>query len=82
MGGVVRGAVVAALKNFDESMKVQNVMVVKASFRLPNRNAYVERSIQTIQQECTHHFVICGTRHFDCLLELFAKGKKPCEANT
>ncbi len=34
----------------------------------PNTNAYVERFIQTIQQECLDHFVILGQRHFDHLV--------------
>jgi putative transposase len=54
-------------KNFDDVMKKQNVGVVNTSFWAPNMNAYVERFIQTIQQECTDHFVICGTKHFDYL---------------
>ena len=58
-------------KNFDDVMKMQKVQVVNTSFRAPNMNAYVERFIQTIQLECTDHFVICGTRHFDYLCKEF-----------
>jgi hypothetical protein len=38
--------------------------VRKTAFRSPNTNAFVERFIQTIQQEC----VILGQRHFDYLV--------------
>jgi putative transposase len=36
-------------------------------FRAPNLNAYVERVIQSIQQECLDHFAILGTKHLDHL---------------
>lgn len=40
----------------------------KTAFRAPKTNAYVERFIQTIQQECLDHFVILGERHFNYLV--------------
>ena len=36
----------------------------ETAFRAPNTNPYVERFIQTIQQECLDHFVIIGQQHF------------------
>jgi putative transposase len=33
--------------------------------RAPNMNAYVERFVQAIQQECLDQFIIFGTEHFD-----------------
>lgn len=37
----------------------------------PNLQAYVERFIQTIGQECLDHFVILGQRHFNHLVREF-----------
>jgi putative transposase len=34
-------------------------------------NAYAERFVQTIQDECLDHFIVCGTRHFDYLCREF-----------
>ncbi len=71
VGQITRDNDGAYSKNFDEMMKKQRVGVVNTSFRAPNMNAYVERFIQTIQLECTDHFVICGTKHFDYLCKEF-----------
>lgn len=30
---------------------------------------YAESFIQSIQQECTDHFIVCGKRHFDYLVK-------------
>jgi putative transposase len=71
VGQITRDNDGAYSKNFDEVMKKQRVGVVNSSFRAPNMNAYVERFIQTIQLECTDHFVICGNKHFDYLCNEF-----------
>lgn len=42
-------------------------------FRSPNLNAYVERFIQTLQQECLDHFLVFGTRHMDYLLREYVE---------
>lgn len=35
------------------------------AFRSPNTNAFVERFIHSIGQECLDRFVICGEQHMD-----------------
>ena len=54
-------------KALDDDLEKAKVEVRKTAFRSPNTNAYVERFIQTIQQECLDHFVVLGQRHFDYL---------------
>jgi putative transposase len=54
-------------KAVDRDLKENRITVCKTAFRAPNTNAYVERFIQTVQQECLDHFVILGQRHFDHL---------------
>lgn len=52
----------------DADLAKRHIEVRKCAFRSPNTNAYVERFIQTIQQECLDHFVILGQQHFDYLV--------------
>lgn len=54
-------------KSFDESFSVGKRNVKVTAFRSPNTNAFVERFIQSIQQECLDHFVVFGKGHFDFL---------------
>ena len=54
-------------RSFDAAMKRSHVRVVPNAYRSPNTNAYVERFIQSISQECLDRFVIFGERHMDQL---------------
>jgi putative transposase len=40
---------------------------IRNGYRTPNLNAFVERFIQSLQQECLDHFLVMGLRHFDHL---------------
>ncbi|MEX0936956.1 MAG: integrase core domain-containing protein [Pirellulales bacterium] len=50
---------------FDDALRRRHVKVLKTQFRAPN--AYVERFVQSIKQECLDHFVIFGAQHMDVL---------------
>jgi transposase InsO family protein len=52
---------------FDKALRRKRVKVSKTQFRSPNMNAYVERFVQSIKQECLDHFFIFGTQHLDAL---------------
>jgi putative transposase len=52
----------------DADLARAEIEVIETAFRAPNTNAFVERFIQTIQQECLDHFVVLGQRHFDYLV--------------
>ena len=52
----------------DEAFERRGVRVIKLPVQAPNLNAYAERFIQTIQNECLDHFMIFGRRHFDYLV--------------
>jgi putative transposase len=52
---------------FVETLKRNRVKRRRISFKAPNLNAYAERFIQTIGQECLDKFLIFGLRHFDHL---------------
>jgi putative transposase len=52
---------------FFDILQRLRVKRIRNQFRAPNLNAYVERVIQSMQQECLDHFIIMGTRHLDHL---------------
>lgn len=54
--------------SFDQILEGANLEVKLSSYRSPNTNAFVERFIQTLQQECLDYFVVFGQRHMDHLV--------------
>ena len=54
--------------SFDDVLKAGNVKVQKSAFRSPNTVAFVERFIQTLQQECLDYFVVFGEQHMNHLV--------------
>src|SRR5436190_2441236 len=52
---------------FFATLQRSRVQRIRNQFGAPNLNAYVERAIQSIQQECLDHFIILGTKHLDHL---------------
>jgi putative transposase len=46
--------------SFDEAFSCGKRDIEISAFRSPNTNAYVERFIQSLQQECLDHFVVFG----------------------
>jgi len=57
--------------SFDEILSSDQGEVKEAAFRSPNTNAFVERFIQTIQQECLDYFIVFGQEHMDHLVNEF-----------
>ena len=55
-------------ETFDTVMGDAGVEVVKVAYKAPNMNAYIERFVQSIQQECLDKFIAFGREHFDCLI--------------
>lgn len=52
-------------KAVDKALRSKHVKVKVNQFRSPNTNAFVERFVQSIQQECLDRFVIFGKTHMD-----------------
>ena len=50
------------------AFKSEGIKVKKLPFRSPNLNAYSERWVQTVQNECLNHFMVFGERHLEYLL--------------
>lgn len=56
---------------FDQVVKDHGAKVRLTAIRAPNENAYIERFVQTIKQECLDHFLVFGEKHFDYLCREF-----------
>ena len=52
-------------RSFDAKLKSLRVKIMPSAFRSPNTNAFVERFIQSIEQECLDWFVIFGEQHMN-----------------
>jgi len=52
----------------DRDLKLAGIEVQKTAFRAPNTKAFVERFIQSVEQEALDHFVVVGTQHFNHLV--------------
>ncbi|QDU30261.1 Integrase core domain protein [Anatilimnocola aggregata] len=52
-------------KAVDQVLRSKRVKPKVNEFRSPNTNAFVERFVQSIQQECLDRFVIFGEKHMD-----------------
>jgi putative transposase len=58
---------------FDKMLKRKQVKVKLSAYRSPNTNAFVERFIQSIQQECLDRFVVFGEQHCDVLVREYVE---------
>lgn len=54
-------------KAVDNALRSRRVKVIVNQFRSPNTNVFVERFIQSIQQECLDRFVVFGSGHMDAI---------------
>jgi putative transposase len=54
--------------SFDQILESAEIDVKKSPHRSPNTVAFVERFIQTLQQECLDYFVVFGPWHMDYLV--------------
>lgn len=54
--------------SFDAIFDKSSREAKETAFRSPNTNAYVERYIQTLQQEVLDHFIVFGASHMDHLV--------------
>ncbi|WP_254508175.1 integrase core domain-containing protein [Anatilimnocola floriformis] len=51
----------------DQALRSKRVKVKKNEFLAPNTNAFVERFVQSIQQECLDRFVVFGSGHMGAI---------------
>jgi putative transposase len=60
-------------EGFLETLAAAGVKPHRVCFRSPNLNAFVERSIQSIQQECLDKFVVFDRGHMDYLVSEYVE---------
>jgi putative transposase len=54
--------------SFDAVFQADDVEVKRVGPRAPNMNAYAERWVQSLRQECLSHFLVCGENHLAYLV--------------
>ena len=59
--------------HFEELLKQDGIKLKRTAVRAPNQNAYAERFVQTIQQECLDHFVVLEKEHLRYLVREFVE---------
>jgi rod shape-determining protein MreB len=56
-------------KSFDEVFASIGVEAIRAPVRSPRANAYAERWVRTVRQECLDHVLVVSRRHLESVLE-------------
>ena len=59
---------VAPTTAFDHVFVAQNVKVIHTPIRALNANAYAERWVRSVRQECFDHLIIVNERHLNSVL--------------
>ena len=60
-------------QKFDEVFRSEGFKVKKLPFASPNLNAFAERFVQSIKNECIDQFVIFGERHLEFLVREYER---------
>ena len=59
------------VKEFDQVFKDAQCRVIRTAPQAPNQNAFIERWVRSIKEECLRHFVVFGKKHFDYLVSSY-----------
>jgi putative transposase len=58
-------------RQFDEILEAEGGEVVAVGPRAPNMNAYAERFVQSVKEECLGHFIFFGQAHLRHVLDQY-----------
>jgi putative transposase len=64
-GRVMRDRDCKFSRSFDAALEAGGARPLRTPFRSPNVNAYVERFVQAIGQECLDKLIVFGPEHLD-----------------
>ncbi len=53
---------------FDTVFKAQGVQIIRTPFHAPNADAFAERWVRTVREECLDHLFILNASHLRCVL--------------
>jgi putative transposase len=57
---------------FDDVFACDGTQVITTPIQAPNANAFAERWVRTVRQECLDWMLICGRRHLERVLNDYA----------
>jgi putative transposase len=55
----------------DRVFRSEGVRVIRTPIHVPNANAYAERWVRTVREECLNHLLILNEKHLRCVLQSF-----------
>jgi putative transposase len=58
---------------FDEVFRTEGIDVICTPVRAPNANAFAERWVRTVRNDCLDRILILGRRHLDRVLNVYTK---------
>jgi putative transposase len=56
---------------FDEIFRSEGITVIETPIRAPQANAYAERFVRTVRDECLDWLLIIGRRHLETVLRIY-----------
>jgi putative transposase len=57
--------------SFDEVFRSEGLRIIKTPVRSPKANAYAERWVRTLRNECLDHLLIASPRHVERVLRTY-----------